>query len=71
MSKKQKKVDDPPKKTADGTTIKDPPGLFSRIWFLWMFPAFYNGNRRDLEEYDLVAAKRMYDSKAVGDKLER
>ncbi|KAI8429862.1 hypothetical protein MSG28_000362 [Choristoneura fumiferana] len=65
MAKKQNKVDDPPKKMADATSFKEPPGLFSRILFLWMFPAFYNGNRRDLEECDLVAAKRMYDSKAI------
>lgn len=54
---------EPPKKT--------PPGLFSRSLFVWMFPLFYFGYRRDLEEYDLVPARKIYDSKAVGDELER
>lgn len=50
---------------------KDIPSVFSRSLFLWMFPLFYNGYRRDLEEYDLVPAKHLYDSKTVGDTLER
>ncbi|XP_048004522.1 ATP-binding cassette sub-family C member 4-like [Leguminivora glycinivorella] len=72
MTKKQKKVDGPAEKKMDGkTSIQDPPGLIARLGFFWMIPAFYNGNRRDLEEYDLIAAKSIYDSKIVGDKLER
>ncbi|XP_026324225.1 multidrug resistance-associated protein 4-like [Hyposmocoma kahamanoa] len=47
------------------------PSLLSRLWFCWMFPMFYNGNKRDLEEYDLMPTKRIYDSKFSGDKLER
>ncbi|KAG6463316.1 hypothetical protein O3G_MSEX013801 [Manduca sexta] len=49
---------------------KDPPGLLSRLFFCWMFPIFYNGTQRDLEEYDLKPAKHVYDSKLVGDALE-
>lgn len=51
--------------------MKQPPGVLSRSFFCWMFPLFYNGNYRDLEEYDLVPARHAYDSKLVGDKLER
>ncbi|XP_045760841.1 ATP-binding cassette sub-family C member 4-like [Maniola jurtina] len=50
---------------------KQPPGMFSRLLFIWTFPMFYFGNRRDLEEYDLVSARTIYDSKTVGDELER
>lgn len=50
---------------------KEPPGPVSRFFFSWMFPLFYTGYTRDLEEHDLVPAKRMYDSKVVGDKLEK
>lgn len=50
---------------------KNVPSLLSRLWFCWMFPMFYNGNKRDLEEHDLMPAKRMYESKLSGDKLER
>ncbi|CAG5018109.1 unnamed protein product [Parnassius apollo] len=51
--------------------IKEAPGVLARLWFFWTFPYFYYGNRRDLEEYDLVRAKSKYNSKLVGDNLER
>lgn len=50
---------------------KKVPSLLSRLWFCWMFPMFYNGNKRDLDEYDLMPTKSIYDSKLSGDKLER
>ncbi|KAM3966456.1 LOW QUALITY PROTEIN: ATP-binding cassette subfamily C member 4-like [Aphomia sociella] len=50
---------------------KGRPGVLSRSFFCWMFPLFYNGTRRDLEEHDLVKAKEVYDSKRTGDELER
>ncbi|XP_041974693.1 ATP-binding cassette sub-family C member 4-like [Aricia agestis] len=50
---------------------KSRPGLFSRLFYIWTFPLFTNGNRRDLEEDDLVSPKSIYDSKTVGDALER
>lgn len=50
---------------------KSPPGIFSRFLFCWMWPMFYYGNRRDLDENDLVPPKRKYDSKPVGDLLEK
>ena len=52
-------------------TDKEVPNLLSRLWFCWTFPLFYNGNKRDLEEHDLVPPKRIYESKTVGDNLER
>ncbi|XP_023934406.1 ATP-binding cassette sub-family C member 4 [Bicyclus anynana] len=60
---KHNKTKEPPKKT--------PPGFFSRLLYAWTFPLFYFGYRRDLEEYDLVPARTLYDSKIVGDTLER
>ncbi|CAF4884021.1 unnamed protein product [Pieris macdunnoughi] len=48
-----------------------PPGVFSRLFYVWTFPLFYNGNRRDLEDEDLVPTKDIYGSKRVGDALER
>lgn len=50
---------------------KKVPNVFSRSLFCWMVPIFYYGNKRDLEEYDLVPTKSLYNSKVVGDKLER
>lgn len=50
---------------------KEAPGLLSRAFFCWMFPLFYYGNQRDLEESDLVPTVMRYSSKVAGDKLER
>lgn len=64
------------KKEKSKNNIKQPqkksvPGLFSRLLYIWTFPLFYYGNRRDLEEEDLVPTKTTYNSKNVGDDLER
>ncbi|CAH0722571.1 unnamed protein product, partial [Brenthis ino] len=61
--KKQNETLKPKKKSA--------PSFFSRMLYFWTFPLFYYGNRRDLEEEDLVPTKLNYNSKNVGDKLER
>lgn len=61
---KEKNMKEPP-------PMKEIPGFLSRAFFCWMFPLFYYGNQRDLEEYDLVPAKKKYHSKEAGDKLER
>nr|AIB06823.1 ABCC3 [Spodoptera exigua] len=50
---------------------KSVPNVFKRTLFCWMLPIFYFGNRRDLEESDLPPPKNMYQSKMLGDKLER
>ncbi|XP_047540734.1 ATP-binding cassette sub-family C member 4-like [Vanessa atalanta] len=50
---------------------KNPPSLISRLFFLWTFPLFYYGNRRDLEDEDLIPTKTVYNSKNAGDVLER
>jgi hypothetical protein len=59
------------KTTYDTPLQKDVPGILSRFLFCWMMPMCYNGMKRDLEEHDLVPAKHVYDSKIVGDQLER
>ncbi|CAH2267214.1 jg2942 [Pararge aegeria aegeria] len=66
----QTNKNDVPNKTMEPPK-KNPPGMFSRLFFIWNFPLFYFGYRRDLEEYDLVPARTLYDSKSVGDELER
>nr|AKC34055.1 ABCC3 protein [Spodoptera litura] len=53
------------------TEPKSVPNVFKRTLFCWMLPIFYFGNRRDLEESDLPPPKNMYQSKMLGDKLER
>ncbi|KAJ0181177.1 hypothetical protein K1T71_003262 [Dendrolimus kikuchii] len=61
---KENNMKEPPPK-------KEVPGILSRALFSWMFPLFYYGNQRDLEEYDLVPARKNYNSKVAGDQLER
>ncbi|CAG9783024.1 unnamed protein product [Diatraea saccharalis] len=73
-SKKQANGNTPTKeknKSKDSPLQKDVPGIISRFFFCWMMPLYYNGIKRDLEEFDLVPAKHQYDSKVVGDLLER
>lgn len=50
---------------------KTVPNTLLRTFFCWMLPIFYYGNTRDLEEYDLPPPKSKYQSKKVGDILER
>lgn len=65
------------KKNEDNTKDRTPPprqkgvpNLFSRSFFCWMLPVFWNGNKRDLEEYDLRPTKSTYNSQLVGEQLE-
>ena len=70
-TEKEKNADDatPPKKVPPKQ--KTLPNTFLRTFFCWMLPIFYYGNKRDLEEDDLSPPKSMYQSKKVGDILER
>nr|AKC34056.1 ABCC3 protein [Spodoptera litura] len=68
-AKKGKKNDS--KSNPPRTEPKSVPNVFKRTLFCWMLPIFYFGNRRDLEESDLPPPKNMYQSKMLGDKLER
>lgn len=70
-TKNQKQNSDKTGKPKMEPKEKKVPNQFSRFLFCWMFPMFYNGTRRDLEEYDLVPTKKIYGSKLTGDKLER
>ncbi|XP_038209218.1 multidrug resistance-associated protein 4-like [Zerene cesonia] len=67
---KNKNEDEWKKQKDTAPPQKSVPGLISRVFYAWMFPLFLNGNRRDLEEYDLVPTKSIYDSKVTGDALE-
>ncbi|OWR51775.1 ABC transporter family C protein ABCC2 [Danaus plexippus plexippus] len=47
------------------------PNIISRIFLCWVCPVLYNGNKRDVEEEDLVRPNKYYDSKFLGDTLEK
>ncbi|XP_052753897.1 ATP-binding cassette sub-family C member 4-like [Galleria mellonella] len=56
----------------DGTQKKrSKPNIISRIFICWMCPVLVKGNKRDVEEKDLIVPNKQYDSERHGDKLER
>nr|UAX26432.1 ATP-binding cassette C subfamily [Galleria mellonella] len=56
----------------DGTQKKrSKPNIISRIFVWWMCPVLVKGNKRDVEEEDLIVPNKQYDSERHGDKLER
>lgn len=65
----QNAKDAPPKKVPPKP--KSVPNTFMRTLLCWMLPIFYYGNKRDLEEEDLPPPKNIYQSKVLGDILER
>ncbi|CAB3255961.1 unnamed protein product, partial [Arctia plantaginis] len=66
----KKKDEDNKKDPIPQPKQKGVPNVFARSLFCWMLPVFWNGNKRDLEEYDLRPTKAIYDSQVVGEKLE-
>ncbi|XP_059049333.1 ATP-binding cassette sub-family C member 4-like [Achroia grisella] len=56
----------------DGTQKKrSKPNIISRIFIWWMCPVLIKGNKRDVEESDLIVPNKQYDSDRHGDRLER
>ncbi|KAI5634883.1 ABC transporter transmembrane region domain-containing protein [Phthorimaea operculella] len=69
---------------ADGTKINENnmestkpkkrknPNIFSRIFICWICPVLINGNKRSIEEEDLITPpSKQYDSHVAGEKLEK
>ncbi|KAL0850177.1 hypothetical protein ABMA28_012050 [Loxostege sticticalis] len=50
---------------------REKPNIFSKFFFWWVCPVIYTGNKRDVEESDLVVPSKVYNSKKQGEKLER
>lgn len=47
------------------------PNILSRIFLWWVCPVLVTGNKRDVEEDDLVVPSKAYSSSKQGDKFER
>lgn len=47
------------------------PNILSSIFLCWVCPVLRKGNRRDVEERDLIVPAKKYDSDKTGDRLER
>ncbi|XP_030766732.1 probable multidrug resistance-associated protein lethal(2)03659 isoform X2 [Sitophilus oryzae] len=62
-------------KIGTGKPFKNHPfneaNFISKIFFLWTFPLFIKGFKKDLLEDDLYPSLKEHDSKILGDKLER
>lgn len=47
------------------------PNILSKFFLWWVCPVILTGNKRDVEEEDLVVPGKVYGSKRQGDQLER
>lgn len=57
----------------DGATEKkrSKPNIISQIFICWVCPVLFKGNRRDVEEDDLIIPGKKYDSVRQGTLFER
>lgn len=58
-------------KSEENVKKRSKPNIFSRIFICWVCPVLYHGNKRDVEESDLIVPNKQYDSDRLGEKLER
>ncbi|VVC94160.1 unnamed protein product [Leptidea sinapis] len=58
-------------KTEAGVKVRSKPNVFSSFFICWVLPIFLIGNKRDVEEDDLIIPNKPYDSEDLGEKLER
>nr|ADH16741.1 truncated ABC transporter family C protein ABCC2 [Heliothis virescens] len=58
---------------AEGAALKTykKPNILSRIFLWWMCPVLITGNRRNVEESDLIPPSNLYNSERQGEYLER
>ncbi|XP_067119333.1 ATP-binding cassette sub-family C member 4-like [Centruroides vittatus] len=49
----------------------DSAGVFSRIFFCWLFPLLLKGRKRRLQENDLYATSKYHSSQYLGDLLQK
>lgn len=47
------------------------PNIFSRVFLWWICPVIVKGNKRDVEESDLIVPGKLYDSQRIGEDVER
>ncbi|XP_041973788.1 ATP-binding cassette sub-family C member 4-like [Aricia agestis] len=59
-----------PAKNAQSERQRTDSNIFARFFICWVCPVLYTGNKRDVEEEDLVVPSRRYDSDRLGEKLE-
>ncbi|XP_047534615.1 uncharacterized protein LOC125069235 [Vanessa atalanta] len=50
---------------------RNKPNIVSRLFICWICPVLFKGNKRDIEENDLIIPSKQYDSDRLGGRLER
>ncbi|XP_046974021.1 uncharacterized protein LOC124540463 [Vanessa cardui] len=50
---------------------RNKPNIISRLFICWICPVLFKGNKRDIQENDLIIPSKQYDSDRLGGKLER
>lgn len=58
-------------KTENVPKKRSKPNIISKLFMCWVCPVLVKGNRRDVEESDLIVPAKKYDSDRTGDRLER
>ncbi|KAG6439490.1 hypothetical protein O3G_MSEX000814, partial [Manduca sexta] len=46
------------------------PNILSSLFIWWMCPVFITGNKRDLEEDDLIVPTKKYEAEQLGEYFE-
>ncbi|XP_052747534.1 ATP-binding cassette sub-family C member 4 [Bicyclus anynana] len=57
--------------SSDKYIKRNKPNVISRLFICWVCPVLFKGNRRDIEEDDLIIPNKPYDSDRLGEKLQR
>lgn len=50
---------------------RNKPNIISKLFICWICPVLVKGNKRNIEEEDLIVPKKKFDAARLGDKLER
>ncbi|XP_072936018.1 ATP-binding cassette sub-family C member 4-like [Epargyreus clarus] len=59
------------KDNKNGGVKRNKPNIFSKLFICWICPVLVKGNKRNIEEEDLIVPKKKFDAARLGDKLER
>lgn len=51
--------------------VRKKPNILSRIFVWWIFPVLITGNKRDVEEDDLIVPSKKFNSERQGEYFER
>nr|XP_034841109.1 multidrug resistance-associated protein 4-like [Maniola hyperantus] len=56
---------------SDKSKKRNKPNVISKLFICWVCPVLFKGNKRDVEEDDLIVPNKPYDSDRLGEKIQR